>query len=145
MKFRRKRCGEKESVRSRSQELSVTVGKTIDDDDYTDTIPASLLASYNHEIASINAGRRSISRHLLPKLSLNSPPMNTTGAPETKVRNQTKKKDLSPMATRRTLTEMTMSRPAVGHQWDEKKGKVTHGEVQVKGLTVSHQPRPGQP
>jgi hypothetical protein len=92
-RFRNKKCGEKESVRTHFQELSalreqlVALGKTIDDEDYTDTLLASLPSSYDHEIASINASSKMGSKQLTPGMVIEL----FTDEYERRTRNQTNK------------------------------------------------------
>jgi hypothetical protein len=63
-KFRNKRCGENESVRTHFEALAdlreqlAAMGKVVSDDDYTDTLIASLPASYNNSVSSISASVR---------------------------------------------------------------------------------------
>ena len=72
MKFRNKRCGEGDNVRTHFQELSdlrdqlAAVGKTVDDEDFTDTLLASLPPSYSHACTSINSSARLGSVTLTP-------------------------------------------------------------------------------
>jgi hypothetical protein len=72
MKFRNKRCAEGDNVRTHFQELSdlrdqlAAVGKTVDDEDFTDTILASLPPSYSHACTSINSSARLGSVTLTP-------------------------------------------------------------------------------
>jgi len=60
-KFQNKRCNEDESIRSHFEYLAnlceqlVAIGKAVMDKDYTDTLLASLPASYNSAVSSISA------------------------------------------------------------------------------------------
>lgn len=72
--FRCKKCGEKESLHTHFQELSalreqlVTLGRSIDNEDYTDTLLALLPASYSHEIASTNMSTKLGAKALTPNM-----------------------------------------------------------------------------
>jgi transposase InsO family protein len=63
-KFRNKRCNEDESVRSHFESLAnlreqlAAIGKAVTDEDYTDTLLASLPHSYDSSISSISASAR---------------------------------------------------------------------------------------
>src|SRR6266850_1861722 len=60
-KFQNKRCDEDESIRSHFEYLAnlreqlAAIGKAVTNEDYTDTLLASLLASYNSVVSSISA------------------------------------------------------------------------------------------
>jgi hypothetical protein len=60
-KFRNKKCGETDNVCMHFQELSdlceqlAAIGKAVDDEDFTDTLLASLPPSYSHTCTSINS------------------------------------------------------------------------------------------
>src|SRR6267142_5142490 len=63
-KFRNKRCNEDESIRSHFEYLAnlreqlAAIGKAVTDEDYTDTLLASLPASYDSAVSSISASAR---------------------------------------------------------------------------------------
>ena len=63
-KFRNKKCGDTDNVRTHFQELSdlreqlAAIGKAVDDEDFTDTLLASLPSSYSHTCTSINSSAR---------------------------------------------------------------------------------------
>src|SRR6266403_307524 len=73
-RFRNRRCEEKESVRSHFETLAelreqlAAMGKTIGDDDYTDTLLASLPASYDGAVSSISASARLGSKTLTAEI-----------------------------------------------------------------------------
>src|SRR6266850_7550543 len=63
-KFQNKCCNEDESIRSHFEYLAnlreqlAAIGKAVTDEDYTDTVLASLPASYDSAVSSISASAR---------------------------------------------------------------------------------------
>ena len=74
-RFRNKRCEETESVHSHFESLAdlreqlAAMGKAVDDTDYTDTLLASLPASYDSTVSSISASARLGSNTLTAEIS----------------------------------------------------------------------------
>ena len=73
--FRTKQCEEKDNVCTHFQELSdlhnqlAVIGKTVDDDNFTATLLASLPPSYNHACTLINSSVRLGSVALMPAIA----------------------------------------------------------------------------
>jgi transposase InsO family protein len=74
-RFRTKKCGEKENVRTHFQELSdlrdqlAAIGKSVDDSDFTATLLASLPPSYVHACTAINSSARLGAVTLTPSIA----------------------------------------------------------------------------
>jgi gag-polypeptide of LTR copia-type len=75
-RFRTKKCGEKDNVRTHFQELTdlrdqlAAVGKFVDDNDFTATLLASLPPSYVHVCTSINSSARLGAINLTPTIAV---------------------------------------------------------------------------
>ncbi len=71
-RFRNKKCGEKENVRTHFEQLAnmreqlAAMGKVIDDDDFTDILLASLPPTYESTRSAINASARISGKTLTP-------------------------------------------------------------------------------
>jgi len=71
-RFRNKKCGEKENVRTHFEQLAnmreqlAAMGKVIDNDDFTDILLASLPSSYESTRSAINASARISGNSLTP-------------------------------------------------------------------------------
>jgi len=112
---------------------------------------------YDHEIASTNMSSKMGSKALTPGMVIEL----FTDEYERRTRNQnnqsnTQEEAFSADTNKKTSNapiarSVAMSRPIVGREGEERKGKGPHAEVKAKPLIVPYQPqllltsRPGQP
>jgi len=74
-RFRTKKCGEKDNIRTHFQELTdlrdqlAAVGKSVDNDDFAATLLASLPPSFVHACTSINSSGRVGAKNLTPTIA----------------------------------------------------------------------------